>query len=135
MSHSELSQESVAGEKRENKIEDMSRKAIFKKLDQLEKKLDKAIGNASDQPSSHITVWGADGPPDPGSTEIAGLIKEVKQRSSGVGMDRNQVQQFLGLKKKRTLEVMKELGAKHPDLSYKDSEGNQASRLMVPSTR
>ena len=104
------------------------------RIETLEQRLQNQIGNKDSQPSDQINVWDRKyGPPSLGDPIIGKLLAQVKNKRAGVGMDTNQVSKFLDRKKDRTLEIMKELGAKHPAVVYKSGAGNKASKLMVPS--
>ena len=98
----------------------------------MEKKLDKAIGNANGQPDAedHIEVWN-DEQDLPGDIRIGKVIKEAKKPERG-GVRRIQVgkmEQILGRKRTRTLEIMRELDRKHENLNYKNRGGNKGSYL------
>ena len=103
-------------------------------LEQRVEKLEQAVKElkGGKQPDSHINVWGAEGPPTPGSEQISDIIMEIKSRQKGKGMNSNEVQEFLDRGRDRTIEVMRELG-RHPDLKYKSGKGRNPSRIMVPS--
>ena len=114
-------------------------KQLMKEIKQLkinqknmEKKLDKAIGNANGQPDAedHIEVW-KDEQDLPGDIRIGKVIKEAKKPERG-GVRRIQVakiEQILGRKRTRTLEIMRELDRKHENLNYKNRGGNKGSYL------
>lgn len=103
------------------------------RLDNLEKELKEVKGGK--QPDSHIRIWSPEnGAPDFGSKEIAMLFQKIKQRGKGVGLDTNQIQSELEVGRTRAIEIMRELGNKHPKLVYKAGSGNQSSKVMIPST-
>jgi len=98
----------------------------------MEKKLDKAIGNANGQPDAedHLEVWN-DKQDLPGDIRIGKVIKEARKPGRR-GIKRIQVakiEQILGRKRTRTLEIMRELDRKHENLNYKNRGGNKGSYL------
>ena len=97
----------------------------------MEKKLDKAIGNANGQPDAedHIEVWN-DEQDLPGDIRIGKVIKEAKTGRRGVRrIQVGKMEQILGRKRTRTLEIMRELDRKHENLNYKNRGGNKGSYL------
>jgi hypothetical protein len=98
----------------------------------IEKKLDKAIGNANGQPDAedHIEVWN-DEREAVTDIRIAKVIKEAKKpgRRGIRGIQVGKIEQILGRKRTRTLEIMRELDRKHENLNYKNRGGNKGSYL------
>jgi hypothetical protein len=98
----------------------------------MEKKLDKAIGNANGQPDAedHIEVWN-DEREAVTDIRIAKVIKEAKKpgRRGIRGIQVGKIEQILGRKRTRTLEIMRELDRKHENLNYKNRGGNKGSYL------
>jgi len=98
----------------------------------MEKKLDKAIGNANGQPDAedHIEVWN-DEREAVTDIRIAKVIKEAKKpgRRGIRGIQVGKMEQILGRKRTRTLEIMRELDRKHENLNYKNRGGNKGSYL------
>jgi len=98
----------------------------------MEKKLDKAIGNANGQPDAedHLEVWN-DEQDLPGDIRIGKVIKEAKKpgRRGIRGIQVGKMEQILGRKRTRTLEIMRELDRKHENLNYKNRGGNKGSYL------
>jgi len=97
----------------------------------MEKKLDKAIGNANGQPDAedHIEVWN-DEQDLPGDIRIGKVIKEAKTGRRGVRrIQVGKMEQILGRKRTRTLEIMRELDRKHENLRYENRGGNKGSYL------
>ena len=97
----------------------------------MEKKLDKAIGNANGQPDAedHIEVWN-DEQDLPGDIRIGKVIKEAKTGRRGVRrIQVGKVEQIVGRKRTRTLEIMRELDRKHENLRYENRGGNKGSYL------
>jgi hypothetical protein len=117
----------------------MSEAQLLKEIKQLkinqkniEKKLDKAIGNANGQPDAedHIEVW-SDEQDSPGDIRIAKVIKEARKPGRR-GLKRIQVgeiEQIVGRKRTRTLEIMRKLDRKHENLKYENRGGNKGSYL------
>jgi len=114
-------------------------KQLMKEIKQLkinqknmEKKLDKAIGNANGQPDAedHIEVWN-DEREAVTDIRIAKVIKEAKKpgRRGIRGIQVGKIEQILGRKRTRTLEIMRELDRKHENLNYKNRGGNKGSYL------
>ena len=98
----------------------------------MEKKLDKAIGNANGQPDAedHIEVWN-DEQDLPGDIRIGKVIKEARKPGRR-GLKRIQVgkiEQIVGRKRTRTLEIMRKLDRKHENLKYENRGGNKGSYL------
>ena len=109
-----------------------NQKNIEKNQKNIERKLDKAIGNANGQPNAedHVEVWN-DEQDLPGDIRIGKVIKEAKKPERG-GVRRIQVakiEQILGRKRTRTLEIMRKLDRKHENLKYKNRGGNKGSYL------
>lgn len=104
---------------------------LEEKIESLEQELKEVKGGK--QPSSQITIWGESGAPSFGSKEIGQLFQKIKKRGAGTGVDTNEVESFLEVGRTRALEIMRELGNKHPDLVYKAGKGNRSSKVMVPS--
>ena len=114
-------------------------KQLMKEIKQLkinqknmEKKLDKAIGNANGQPNAedHVEVWN-DEQDAPGDIRIGKVIKEARKPGRR-GIKRIQVakiEQIVGRKRTRTLEIMRKLDRKHDNLKYKNRGGNKGSYL------
>ena len=107
-------------------------KQLKKNQKNIEKKLDKAIGNANGQPDAedHIEVWNEE-QDVPGDRRIGKVIKEAKKPGRR-GIKRIQVakiEQIVGRKRTRTLEIMRELDRKHENLNYKNRGGNKGSYL------
>jgi len=98
----------------------------------MERKLDKAIGNANGQPDAedHVEVWN-DEQDAPGDIRIAKVIKEAKKpgRRGIRGIQVGKMEQILGRKRTRTLEIMRKLDRKHENLNYKNRGGNKGSYL------
>ena len=97
----------------------------------MEKKLDKAIGNANGQPDAedHVEVWN-DEQDTPGDIRIGKVIKEAKTGRRGIrGIQVGKMEQILGRKRTRTLEIMRELDRKHENLRYENRGGNKGSYL------
>ena len=98
----------------------------------MERKLDKAIGNANGQPDAedHIEVWN-DEREAVTDIRIAKVIKEAKKpgRRGIRGIQVGKMEQILGRKRTRTLEIMRELDRKHENLNYKNRGGNKGSYL------
>jgi len=98
----------------------------------MEKKLDKAIGNANGQPDAedHIEVWNEE-QDVPGDIRISKVIKEAKKpgRRGIRGIQVGKMEQILGRKRTRTLEIMRELDRKHENLRYENRGGNKGSYL------
>jgi len=110
----------------------INQKKIEKNQKNIEKKLDKAIGNANGQPDAedHIEVWN-DQQDSPGDIRIAKVIKQARKPERG-GLTRIQVgeiEQIVGRKRTRTLEIMRELDRKHENLKYENLGGNKGSYL------
>lgn len=124
----ELSDESVAGEKRQNKLDDYSRKAVMKKLEKIEKKLDKAVGGDQPDGKDQIKVWKNGGP---GHQKIAKVIQKAKQvdEDNLQRISAGEVETTVGRSRSRTLEIMRELDSEHPDLKFKNFGGNRGSYL------
>ena len=98
----------------------------------MEKKLDKAIGNANGQPNAedHVEVWN-DEQDAPGDIRIGKVIKEARKPGRR-GIKRIQVakiEQIVGRKRTRTLEIMRKLDRKHDNLKYENRGGNKGSYL------
>ena len=98
----------------------------------MEKKLDKAIGNANGQPDAedHVEVWN-DEQDAPGDIRIGKVIKEARKPGRR-GIKRIQVakiEQIVGRKRTRTLEIMRKLDRKHDNLKYENRGGNKGSYL------
>ena len=114
-------------------------KQLMKEIKQLkinqkniERKLDKAIGNANGQPDAedHVEVWN-DEQDTPGDIRIGKVIKEARKPGRR-GLKRIQVgkiEQIVGRKRTRTLEIMRELDRKHENLKYENRGGNKGSYL------
>ena len=109
-----------------------NQKNIEKNQKNIEKKLDKAIGNANGQPDAedHLEVWN-DEQDLPGDIRIGKVIKEAKKpgRRGIRGIQVGKMEQILGRKRTRTLEIMRELDRKHENLKYKNRGGNKGSYL------
>ena len=114
-------------------------KQLMKEIKQLkinqknmEKKLDKAIGNANGQPDAedHIEVWNEEREAVT-DIRIAKVIKEAKKpgRRGIRGIQVGKMEQILGRKRTRTLEIMRELDRKHENLRYENRGGNKGSYL------
>ena len=107
-------------------------KQLKKNQKNIERKLDKAIGNANGQPDSedHIEVWN-DEREAVTDIRIAKVIKEAKKpgRRGIRGIQVGKMEQILGRKRTRTLEIMRELDRKHENLKYKNRGGNKGSYL------
>jgi len=98
----------------------------------MEKKLDKAIGNANGQPDAedHLEVWN-DEQDLPGDIRIGKVIKEARKPERGGvrGIHVGTVEQIVGRKRTRTLEIMRKLDRKHENLKYENRGGNTGSYL------
>ena len=98
----------------------------------MEKKLDKAIGNANGQPDAedHIEVWNEEREAVT-DIRIAKVIKEAKKpgRRGIRGIQVGKIEQILVRKRTRTLEIMRKLDRKHENLNYKNRGGNKGSYL------
>jgi len=110
----------------------INQKNIEKNQKNIERKLDKAIGNANGQPDSedHVEVWN-DEQDLPGDIRIGKVIKEARKPGRR-GLKRIQVgkiEQIVGRKRTRTLEIMRELDRKHENLKYENRGGNKGSYL------
>ena len=118
-------------EKNQKNIE-KNQKNIEKNQKNIERKLDKAIGNANGQPDAedHIEVWN-DEREAVTDIRIAKVIKEAKKpgRRGIRGIQVGKMEQILGRKRTRTLEIMRELDRKHENLNYKNRGGNKGSYL------
>lgn len=104
------------------------------RVEQLEKELKEQKGGK--QPDSKVRVWGADG--GPASAVIAKLIQKVQKRSTGKGMDTNEVQEYLTeeghqLRRKAVINIMRQLGNGHPKLKFKNGSGNIPAKVMRPA--
>ena len=110
----------------------INQKNIEKNQKNIERKLDKAIGNANGQPDAedHLEVWN-DEQDLPGDIRIGKVIKEAKKpgRRGIRGIQVGKMEQILGRKRTRTLEIMRELDRKHENLNYKNRGGNKGSYL------
>jgi len=110
----------------------INQKKIEKNQKNIEKKLDKAIGNANGQPDAEdqIEVWN-DEQDVPSDIRIGKVIKEAKKpgRKGIRGIQVGKVEQILGRKRTRTLEIMRKLDRKHENLKYKNMGGNKGSYL------
>jgi hypothetical protein len=109
----------------------INQKNIEKNQKNIERKLDKAIGNANGQPDAedHIEVWN-DQQDLPGDIRIGKVIKEAKTGRRGVRrIQVGKVEQIVGRKRTRTLEIMRELDRKHENLRYENRGGNKGSYL------
>ena len=110
----------------------INQKNIEKNQKNIERKLDKAIGNANGQPNAedHVEVWN-DEQDLPGDIRIGKVIKEARKPGRR-GLKRIQVgkiEQIVGRKRTRTLEIMRKLDRKHENLKYKNLGGNKGSYL------
>jgi hypothetical protein len=110
----------------------INQKKIEKNQKNIEKKLDKALGNANGQPDAedHIEVWD-DEEGLPADIRIAKVIKQAKKPERG-GLRRihvGEVEQIVGRKRTRTLEIMRKLDRKHENLRYENLGGNKGSYL------
>jgi hypothetical protein len=107
-------------------------KQLKKNQKNIEKKLDKALGNANGQPDAEdqIEVWN-DEQDVPSDIRIGKVIKEAKKpgRKGIRGIQVGKVEQILGRKRTRTLEIMRKLDRKHENLKYKNMGGNKGSYL------
>jgi len=107
-------------------------KQLKKNQKNIERKLDKAIGNANGQPNAedHIEVWN-DEREAVTDRRIAKVIKEAKKPGRGGvrGIHVGTVEQILGRKRTRTLEIMRKLDRKHQNLKYENRGGNEGSYL------
>ena len=107
-------------------------KQLKKNQKNIERKLDKAIGNANGQPDAedHIEVWN-DEREAVTDIRIAKVIKEAKKpgRRGIRGIQVGKMEQILGRKRTRTLEIMRELDRKHENLRYENRGGNKGSYL------
>ena len=107
-------------------------KQLKKNQKNIERKLDKAIGNANGQPDAedHIEVWN-DEREAVTDRRIAKVIKEAKKPGRGGvrGIHVGTVEQILGRKRTRTLEIMRKLDRKHENLKYENRGGNKGSYL------
>ena len=109
----------------------INQKNIEKNQKNIERKLDKAIGNANGQPDAedHIEVWN-DEQDLPGDIRIGKVIKEAKTGRRGVRrIQVGKVEQIVGRKRTRTLEIMRELDRNHKNLRYENRGGNKGSYL------
>ena len=109
----------------------INQKNIEKNQKNIERKLDKAIGNANGQPDAedHLEVWN-DEQDLPGDIRIGKVIKEAKTGRRGVRrIQVGKVEQIVGRKRTRTLEIMRELDRKHENLRYENRGGNKGSYL------
>ena len=110
----------------------INQKNIEKNQKNIERKLDKAIGNANGQPDAedHIEVWN-DEREAVTDRRIAKVIKEAKKPGRGGvrGIHVGTVEQILGRKRTRTLEIMRKLDRKHENLKYENRGGNEGSYL------
>ena len=109
----------------------INQKNIEKNQKNIERKLDKAIGNANGQPDAedHVEVWN-DEQDLPGDIRIGKVIKEAKTGRRGVRcIQVGKVEQIVGRKRTRTLEIMRELDRKHKNLRYENRGGNKGSYL------
>ena len=110
----------------------INQKNIEKNQKNIERKLDKAIGNANGQPNAedHVEVWN-DEQDAPGDIRIGKVIKEARKPGRR-GIKRIQVakiEQIVGRKRTRTLEIMRKLDRKHENLKYENRGGNKGSYL------
>jgi hypothetical protein len=117
----------------------MSEAQLLKEIKQLkinqkniEKKLDKAIGNANGQPDAedHIEVWNEEREAVT-DIRIAKVIKQAKKPERG-GLRRihvGEIEQILGRKRTRTLQIMRKLDRKAKNLKYENLGGNKGSYL------
>ena len=110
----------------------INQKNIEKNQKNIERKLDKAIGNANGQPNAedHVEVWN-DEQDLPGDIRIGKVIKEARKPGRR-GLKRIQVgkiEQIVGRKRTRTLEIMRKLDRKHENLRYENRGGNKGSYL------
>jgi hypothetical protein len=107
-------------------------KQLKKNQKNIEKKLDKAIGNANGQPDAEdqIEVWD-DEEGLPADIRIAKVIKEAKKAGDNKlrRIQVGKVEEILGRKRTRTLEIMRKLDRKHENLTYKNLGGNKGSYL------
>ena len=109
----------------------INQKNIEKNQKNIERKLDKAIGNANGQPDAedHVEVWN-DEQDTPGDIRIGKVIKEAKTGRRGIrGIQVGKMEQILGRKRTRTLEIMRKLDRKHENLKYENRGGNKGSYL------
>jgi hypothetical protein len=110
----------------------INQKKIEKNQKNIEKKLDNALGNANAQPDAEdqIEVWN-DEQDAPADIRIAKVMKEAKKpgRKGIRGIQVGEVEQILGRKRTRTLEIMRKLDRKHDNLKYKNMGGNKGSYL------
>jgi len=109
----------------------INQKKIEKNQKNIEKKLDKAIGNANGQPDAedHIEVWNEE-QDVPGDIRISKVIKEAKTGRRGIRcIQVGEVEQIVGRKRTRTLEIMRKLDRKHDNLRYENRGGNKGSYL------
>jgi hypothetical protein len=110
----------------------INQKKIEKNQKNIEKKLDKAIGNANGQPDAEdqIEVWD-DEEGLPADIRIAKVIKEAKKAGDNKlrRIQVGKVEEILGRKRTRTLEIMRKLDRKHENLTYKNLGGNKGSYL------
>jgi hypothetical protein len=110
----------------------INQKKIEKNQKNIEKKLDKALGNANGQPDAedHIEVWN-DEREAVTDIRIAKVIKQAKKpgRNGIRGIHVGEVEQIVGRKRTRTLEIMRKLDRKHDNLRYENRGGNKGSYL------
>ena len=110
----------------------INQKNIEKNQKNIERKLDKAIGNANGQPDAedHLEVWN-DEQDLPGDIRIGKVIKEARKPERGGvrGIHVGTVEQIVGRKRTRTLEIMRKLDRKHENLKYENRGGNKGSYL------
>jgi hypothetical protein len=110
----------------------INQKNIEKNQKNIEKKLDKAIGNANGQPDAEdqIEVWN-DEKDVPIDKRIVKVIKEAKKAGDNKlrRVQVGKVEEILGRKRTRTLEIMRKLDRKHENLKYKNLGGNKGSYL------
>lgn len=136
MSQSELSDTSVAGESRENIIQDWEEQPevviskLYSKMEEIEDKLDKAVGGDQPDGKDQIQVWNHE-QDIPGDPKIFQLIKELRN-TNDQGLNRlstAQIEQIVERKRTRTLEIMSELASNHDKIVMKNHGGNKGKYL------
>ncbi|MFB6144669.1 MAG: hypothetical protein ABEJ98_05150, partial [Candidatus Nanohaloarchaea archaeon] len=83
------------------------------------------------QPGNQLTVWKNGGP---GSKKVAQLVKKALKRPPVRGVKTREVAGFLERSNRRALDIMQELGEKHPDLKYVEGKGNKSARICRKSS-
>lgn len=101
------------------------------RIEELEQELREVKGG--EQPDDQLKLWADSGAPTPGCQEIATLIKKIKKSGKGNGLKTHQVEEHLDVGSSRAREIMKEIGKKHPDFTYKPGRGSLSSRILEKS--